>query len=225
MSSRRADSVREALEHMIVTGELVNGERLDEISLSEKFGCSRTPLREAFQSLAASGLLELIPHRGAFVRHPDLSDMIEMFEVMAELEAFCGRLAARRVTQQDLAELYRTVIACEDAVANNDSDRYYAENEKFHHLLYKASGNQFLADQAGQLHRRLKPYRRLQLRVRGRLEQSLSEHRAILEALENGNADDVAVALRAHVAVQGGKFNDLMASYKSFQQSGQKFGT
>ncbi|MFU8897451.1 GntR family transcriptional regulator [Roseinatronobacter thiooxidans] len=220
MSSRRADSVREALEQMIVTGDLVNGERLDETSLSEQFGCSRTPLREAFQSLAASGLLELVPHRGAFVRHPDLGEMIEMFEVMAELEAFCGRLAARRVTTQDLADLCKTVTACEDAAARNDSDRYYAENEKFHHLLYKASGNGFLADQAKQLHRRLKPFRRLQLRVRGRLQQSLSEHRIILNALEQGSEDDVAAALRTHVAVQGGKFNDLMASYKNFHLTG-----
>ncbi|WP_114964999.1 GntR family transcriptional regulator [Alkalilacustris brevis] len=215
MQSRRADSVREALEQMIVTGELVNGERLDEMSLSEHFGCSRTPLREAFQNLAASGLLELVPHRGAFVRLPSLSEMIEMFEVMAELEAFCGRLAARRVTPQDLADLLETVIACEDAVANNDHDLYYIENERFHHLLYKASGNGFLTDQAKKLHRRLKPFRRLQLRVRGRLQQSLAEHRAILAALENGDAQEAADALRSHVAVQGGKFNDLMASYKN----------
>lgn len=220
MSSRRADSVREALEQMIVTGDLVSGERLDEVSLSERFGCSRTPLREAFQQLAASGLLELVPHRGAFVRHPELGEMIEMFEVMAELEAFCGRLAARRVTQQNLADLCKTVTACEDAAARNDSDRYYAENEEFHHLIYKASGNEFLAEQARQLHRRLKPFRRLQLRVRGRLTQSLAEHRAILTALERGDEEGAAGTLRAHVAVQGGKFNDLMASYKNFRLTG-----
>lgn len=215
MSLRRADNIRETLEQMIVTGELTNGERLDEMALSERFGCSRTPLREAFHNLAASGLLELVPHRGAFVRHPGLTEMVEMFEVMAELEAFCGRLAARRVSPQDLAALYETVIACESAVAGNDHDQYYAENERFHHLLYKASGNGFLSEQARHLHRRLKPFRRLQLRVRGRLEQSLAEHRVILAALENGKPEDAARALRSHVAVQGGKFNDLMASYKT----------
>ncbi|MCO8146815.1 GntR family transcriptional regulator [Rhodovulum tesquicola] len=215
MQPRRADGVREALEQMIVTGELTNGERLDETSLAERFGCSRTPLREAFQSLAASGLLDLVPHRGAFVRHPGLTDMVEMFEVMAELEAYCGRLAARRVSAADLAALRETVIACEDAAAASDHDRYYAENERFHHLIYAASGNGFLAEQARQLHRRLKPFRRLQLRVRGRLDQSLAEHRAILAALEAGDANAVSEALRGHIAVQGGKFNDLMASYKS----------
>jgi len=215
MSSRRADIVRETLEHLIVTGELTNGERLDETALSERFGCSRTPLREAFHNLAASGLLKLVPHRGAFVRHPSLTEMVEMFEVMAELEAFCGKLATRRISAQERAALYETVIACEDAVAANDHDRYYIENERFHHLVYSTSGNGFLAEQARQLHRRLKPFRRLQLRVRGRLEQSLAEHRAILAALEKGDPDEAACALRAHVAVQGGKFNDLMASYKT----------
>jgi len=215
MSSRRADIICETLQQMIVTGALANGDRLDETALSEQFGCSRTPLREALQTLAASGLIALIPHRGAFVRHPSLTEMVEMFEVMAELEAFCGKLAARRITTEDLAALYETVVACEDAVTANDHDRYYSENERFHHLVYKASGNGFLEDQARRLHARLKPFRRLQLRVRGRLEQSLTEHRFILDALENGRPEQAAAALRDHVAVQGGKFNDLMASYKS----------
>lgn len=215
MTLRRADFIRESLEQMIVTGALANGERLDETALSERFGCSRTPLREAFQALAASGLIELLPHRGAFVRHPSLTQMVEMFEVMAELEAFCGRLAARRVSSEDLEQLHETVLACEGAVRANDHDCYYHENERFHHLLYRASGNSFLADQASRLHARLKPFRRLQLRVRGRLEQSLAEHRVILEALEKGDAEGAAAALRDHVAVQGGKFNDLMASYNA----------
>ncbi len=214
METRRADGVREALEQMIVTGELSDGDRLDEMSLADRFGCSRTPLREAFQALAASGLVQLIPRRGAFVRHPSLGEMVEMFEVMAELEALCGRLAARRVTPELLAELWATVTACEAAVAAQDHDRYYAENERFHLLLYRAGGNAFLEAEAARLHRRLKPFRRLQLRVRGRMAQSLAEHRAVLAALRDGDAEAAASVLRDHVAVQGGKFNDLMASYR-----------
>lgn len=214
MESRRADGVREALEQMIVTGELSDGERLDEMSLAERFGCSRTPLREAFHALAASGLVQLIPRRGAFVRHPGLEEMVEMFEVMAELEALCGRLAARRVTPELLSELWDTVTACEAAVDAGDSDAYYAENERFHLLLYSAGGNVFLEGEATRLHRRLKPFRRLQLRVRGRMAQSLREHRAALEALRAGEAEMAASILRDHVAVQGSKFNDLMAGYR-----------
>ncbi len=214
MNTRMADNVREALEQMIVTGEFADGERLDEIRLAEKFHVSRTPLREAFQMLAGSGLVELLPRRGAFVRHPAFHEMIEMFEVMAELEAVCGRLAARRVTPQVLEQIRATVIACEAAVAAGDTDGYYRENERFHALIYTASGNDFLAGEAQRLHRRLQPFRRMQLRVRGRMTQSLTEHRQILTALEDGNSPVAETVLRDHVAVQGAKFNDLMASYK-----------
>jgi len=214
MNTRMADHVREALEQMIVTGEFADGERLDEIRLAERFHVSRTPLREAFQVLAASGLVELVPRRGAFVRHPAFHEMIEMFEVMAELEAFCGRLAARRVTPDVLAAIRNTVDACEAAAHAGDSDGYYRENERFHHMIYTASGNEFLAAEAQRLHRRLQPFRRMQLRVRGRMVQSLTEHRQILDALEAGDSIAAETVLRDHVAVQGGKFNDLMASYK-----------
>lgn len=209
-----ADDVREALEQMIVTGEFVDGERLDENRLAERFHVSRTPLREAFQMLAASGLVELLPRRGAFVRHPAFHEMVEMFEVMAELEAVCGRLAARRVTPEVLARIRATVIACEAAVAASDTDGYYRENEHFHQLIYTASGNDFLAAEARRLHKRLQPFRRMQLRVRGRMLQSLTEHRQILTALEAADSAGAEATLRDHVAVQGAKFNDLMASYK-----------
>lgn len=217
MSERMADKIRAKLEEMIVTGEFSDGERLDEIRLADRFDVSRTPLREAFQQLAASGLLVLEPRRGAFVRQPAFEEMIEMFEVMAELEAMCGRLAARRVSEPVLDAIRETVLACEEAVNRGEADVYYAENEHFHHLIYDASGNHFLAEEARRLHRRLKPFRRMQLQLRGRMAQSLGEHRAILEALEKGDETSAATVLRDHVAVQGGKFNDLMVSFRRSQ--------
>jgi DNA-binding GntR family transcriptional regulator len=214
MSERIADSLREQLEQAILTGEFHDGERLDEARLSERYAVSRTPLREAFQRLAASGLVELVPHRGAFVRHPAFDEVVEMFEVMAEMEAFCGRLAARRVSDAMLDQIEATVTACEVSVARGDSDGYYRENERFHHLIYEASGNGFLAAEAARLHRRLQPFRRMQLRLRGRMRQSLNEHRRILDALRAGDSAVAADTLRGHVAVQGERFNDLMASYR-----------
>lgn len=215
MSERIADTLREELEQAILTGEFHDGDRLDEARLSERFAVSRTPIREAFQRLAASGLVELVPHRGAFVRHPDFAEVVEMFEVMAELEALCGRLAARRVDDAMLDRIEATVTACEASVAANDADGYYRENERFHHLIYEAGGNGFLAAEAARLHRRLQPFRRMQLRSRGRLRQSLDEHRRIVEALRAGDSAVAADILRGHVAVQGERFNDLMASYRS----------
>ncbi|WP_339765496.1 GntR family transcriptional regulator [uncultured Hoeflea sp.] len=214
MGTRIADSIRERIEQMIVTGEFADGERLDEVKLAEQFGVSRTPLREAFQSLAASGLLTLEARRGAFIRHPDFVELVEMFEVMAELEAMCGFRAARHVTESQMLAIGKTIEACEAAISAGDFDEYYRENEKFHHLVYEASGNRFLAREAARLHKRLQPYRRLQLRATGRMPQSMREHRDVFAALERNDPKAAAAALRQHVAIQGERFNDLMASYR-----------
>lgn len=214
-SDRRTDQIREALEEMIVDGRFADGDRLDEVRLAEHFQVSRTPLREAFQALAASGLVELRLRRGAFVRFPALDEVVEMFEVMAEIEALCGRQAVRRMTAQDQANLQAALSACEQASAAGDTEAYYRANRAFHLAIYRASGNRFLAAEAERLHRRLKPFRRLQLRMRGRMQESLAEHRAILAALTAGSATTAADALRAHVAVQGDRFNDLATGYRA----------
>ncbi|MES2477065.1 MAG: GntR family transcriptional regulator [Verrucomicrobiota bacterium] len=214
MPSRNADDIRETLEQRIVEGEFGDGERLDEVKLATRFGVSRTPLREALRMLAGSGLVELIPRRGAFVRHPGVVELIEMFEVMAELEALCGRHAARRISPAGLAALAVAARACEQAMEKQDPDAYYHRNEEFHQLIYKASGNSFLAAEACRLQKRLRPFRRMQLRARGRMRQSMEEHVTILKALEMGDADLAASSLRVHVAVQGERFQDLLSTYE-----------
>ena len=214
MVTRTADRIRESLEQSIIEGEFENGERLDEVRLATGFGVSRTPFREALQMLAGSGLVELIPRRGAYVRHPGIIELVEMFEVMAELEALCGRLAARRISQAELVEISKAAKACELSVEKQDPDGYYHDNEDFHGLIYKFSGNTFLSNEAAKLHRRLRPFRRMQLRARGRLDQSMKEHAMILAALEAGDPDAAADALRTHISVQGEKFHDLIATYE-----------
>lgn len=214
MEKRHADIIAAELEERIFDGTFGDGDRLDEARLAEHFGVSRTPLREALQRLAKSGLVELIPRRGAFVRQPGPVELIEMFEVMAELEAACGRLAARRISDAALADLRDANVKCETAVAAQDSAGYYAENERFHQIIYAESGNAFLAKETNNLHRRLRPFRRQQLKLRGRLAQSMAEHKAIVDALEQGRPEDAAQALRDHVAIQGEKFHSLMATLK-----------
>lgn len=215
LPDRRTDQIREALEEMIVEGRFADGDRLDEVRLAEHFQVSRTPLREAFQALAASGLVELRLRRGAFVRFPALDEVVEMFEVMAEIEALCGRQAVRRMTPEDHTAIESALIACELASASSDTEGYYRANRDFHLAIYRASGNRFLAAEAERLHRRLKPFRRLQLRMRGRMHESLAEHRAILNALTAGNPTLAADELRRHIAVQGERFNDLAAGYRA----------
>ena len=215
MDVRRADHILQDLEQMIVTGSFADGERLDEIRLAEHFGVSRTPIREAFQKLAVSGLVEQRPRRGVFVREPGPAELVEMFETMAELEAACGRLAALRITRERLEALRAANALCQQAVEADDADQYYQHNEGFHHLIYAATENAYLEDTAKRLQKRLKPYRRMQLHLRGRMAQSMAEHEAILAALAAGDGVAAADMLRGHVAVQGEKFHNLLAHLRS----------
>ena len=214
MERKRSDIIADALEGMIFDGTFADGDRLDEVQLATRFSVSRTPVREALLRLAQSGLVEQMPRRGVFVRQPGPVELIEMFEVMAELEAVCARLAATRITDTALRDLHATNERCNAAVDAQDADGYYRENERFHAILYRQSGNGFLEQECLRLHRRLQPFRRVQLGLRGRLRQSMSEHEAIVAALEAGEGDRAAEAIRAHVAVQGEKFHHLMASLK-----------
>jgi len=214
MEQKRSDIIADQLEELIFDGTFVDGQRLDEVQLSERFTVSRTPVREALLRLAQSGLVEQFPRRGVFVRQPGPIELMEMFEVMAELEATCARFAASRISDAAIAELNETNERCNSAVGENDADGYYRENEKFHAILYKESGNSFLEQECLRLQRRLQPFRRTQLRLRGRLKQSMREHEKIVSALIDGDGQDAAEAIRDHVAVQGEKFHHLMASLK-----------
>ncbi len=214
MELTRADQIAEALEHLVFQGEYADGQRLDEIKLAERFNVSRTPVREALQRLVMSGMAEQIPRRGVFVRQPGPVELLEMFETMAELEAACGRFAAARMTETGLQRLADANKRCEQAVKNQDIAGYYLENEVFHQEIYRGAANSFLQNKALRLQNRLKPYRRVQLRFRGRMAQSLKEHETIIEALKDGNAELAERTLRAHVTVQGEKFQQLMAGLK-----------
>jgi DNA-binding GntR family transcriptional regulator len=212
MKQKRSDQLREAIEEKIAIGEYAPGKRLDEAVLLAEFGVSRTPLREALIQLASLGLIELRPRRGAVVAEVSPKQLIEMFEVMGELEAMCSRLAARRITEAEQKELLAAHQACKAAAESDGPDAYYYANERFHFAIYNAAHNSFLAAQARQLHRKLRVYRRLQLRVRNRVASSFVEHEGVVAAILAGNGDVAAERIRQHVLVQGERFGDLIAS-------------
>lgn len=215
MAERHVDSIADQIEDQIFQGDYENGDRLDEVKLAAHFGVSRTPVREALNRLNQSGLVDQIPRRGAFVRQPGPIELLQMFEAMAEIEAGCARLAALRVSDEALDEMDVANDRCEEAANDGDADRYYFENEIFHNLIYRETGNQFLEQQARTLHRRLRPFRRTQLQLRGRMNSSLEEHKRVVEALRKGDANKAASSIRDHVAIQGEKFHHLMAFLKS----------
>ena len=207
----RVQLVRDELEEDIVNGRMAPGEQLHLEALVQRFGVSRTPVREALQQLEASGLVVVVPKRGTYVARVGMPELIQMFEVMAELEALCASLAARRVQAPALAEIAAAHSACEREAGSQDANAYYYANEQFHQLIYQACGNPFLVQQTTMLKNRLKPYRRLQLRLRNRIAQSLEEHRQIVNALQMGDGPTAARVARDHVLIQGQRFTDLMS--------------
>lgn len=217
MLKRRGDDVREILENEIVTGEITPGARLDEVKLAERFGVSRTPIREVLNQLSTSGLVELRPRRGAFVAHLSLEKLVEMFETMAEMEAVCGRLAARRMTDEERDHLRRVHESCGRAARSGDPDAYYAENAEFHEVIYEGCHNRFLTDEVRRLRRRLQAYRRLQLRVRDRIKTSYAEHTEIVDGILSGDDRRTEEALRKHIMVQGERFTELIAGLEGLR--------
>lgn len=214
-SRSRVQQVRDQLEDDIVNGRMRPGEQVQIEPLMVRFAVSRTPVREALQQLEISGLIEVLPKRGTFVAKVGIPELVHMFEVMAELEAMCAKLAARRAPEATLASIRGALVVCEREAASADANAYYYANEHFHSLIYQACGNPFLVQQTLALKNRLKPYRRLQLRMRNRIQQSLNEHREIVLALEAGDAEAAAHAAREHVLIQGQRFNDFLSMSES----------
>lgn len=209
---RLADRVRLGLEREIVTGDLAPGSRLDEAGLAERYSVSRTPVREALMQLAAGGLVEMRPRQGALVAAIGTFELAEMFEVMAELEALCGRLAARRMTPRERTGLAELHAACGPYLDGADADGYYALNLRFHEAIYAGSHNAFLEQETRKIRHRLSPYRRMQLHRPGRLSDSHAEHGRVVAAIVAGEQELAGRLLKDHVAIQSDTFVDFLAT-------------
>ena len=211
-SNKLSDKLLETIEERIVTGEYPGGTRLDEVELAEAFGVSRTPIREALIQLSAMNMLEKRPRKGWVVTEVSPARLCEMFEVMAELEAMCGRLAARRASLFQQQRIKAAHAACS---SSKDPDTYFRLNEEFHFAIYEASQNAFLIEEVRAVARRVRPYRRLQLRVRERLKTSFQEHDDIVKAILAGDSALAGEKLHSHVIVQGQRFTDLVESMEN----------
>jgi len=194
-----ANDLRRRLSDAIMAGELGPGSRLDESELAARYGVSRTPVREALRQLAAVGLAEYRPHRGVIVAFPAQRRVAEMFEVMAELEAICARLAALRMDAGERRELDNLHQKSLEHVRAGRMDDYDAANTVFHALLYRGARNQFLEETTLSVRQRMQPFRRNQFRLLGRLGNSFAEHDKVVEAVLRGDAGAAEAAMREHV--------------------------
>ena len=207
-----AQDLRDRLEEEILSGQRAPGSRLDESKLALHFGVSRTPVREALRELAAADLVVLRPRQGAVVATVTVTQLLHMFEVMAELESFCARLAARRMTAEERRRLSAVHEDCRTLAEQGEAHAYYDANRRFHEVIYAGSHNSYLEEATSGMRNRLSPYRRFQLHHPGRTMKSWNEHRAVVEAILGGDAEGAAAAMSHHVTIQGDVFTDLISA-------------
>ncbi len=177
------------LEEEILNGTLKKGDTLTEITLAERLGVSRTPLRAALHALAEEGLVEIVPNRGATVIGVSRDDLVDIYKIRMRLEGIAAGLAAKRITPEAVKALENSVELSEFYLSKNDSDHLKELDSEFHGIIYKSSGSRHIAKILTELHRNIRSYRKLSLSVPTRLENSVKEHRAILEAIKSADAE------------------------------------
>ncbi|HEV7256748.1 MAG TPA: GntR family transcriptional regulator [Bosea sp. (in: a-proteobacteria)] len=190
-----------ALRDYIVEGNLEDGARVPERLLCERFGISRTPLREALKVLASEGLIDLLPNRGARVRVLSADDLRELFDVMGGLEALAGRLACERISDEEIAEIERVHHEMYRFYLRRDMHGYFQCNQEIHRMIVEAAGNAALkatyAGFAGRI-RRVR-YSANLATDRDRWGEAMREHEAILDALRRRSGSELSDILFQHL--------------------------
>ncbi|QRF61565.1 GntR family transcriptional regulator [Variovorax sp. UC122_21] len=206
-----SDKIREALEDEIVSGKLYAGCRLDEQELMERFNVSRTPAREALQQLATAGLVDIVPRHGAVVATLSLTEYVAMLEMLTELEGLAARLSARRMPAALRKDLEASIRACEEAAAQDDPVAYERANRWFHETVYDGSLNEVLARQLRLMRLRMRHPQRSLFDRPNRVRNSMVEHRAIVQAILNGDEDGADRAMSMHISSGGNVYVDAVA--------------
>jgi DNA-binding GntR family transcriptional regulator len=195
---RLSDKAYQLIRHKIITLELPPRSAIDEQALMEDLQLGRTPIREALQRLAAEDLVFFAPRRGIFVADVSLTDLQKIFELRIILEGFCARLAAQRVTNDQLAEM-RFLIQELSRLPGGDSKKLMAIDEQFHELLYQAADNEFLAETLRRLHALSFRIWHLVLDRLGSVKGAMEQHIEIVRALQVRDEEQAEVLLQRHV--------------------------
>ena len=190
--------VAEQLRQRIFRRELEPGSWIDELKIAEEFGISRTPLREALKVLAAEGLVTMKVRRGAYVTEMSEKDLRDVYHLLSLLESDAAGVVAERATpeqQQTLRDLHAEL---ESAAGNREA--FFSVNERFHMALLDMADNRWRSQMVADLRKVMKLNRHNSLFKQGRIEDSLSEHRAILDAMLARDPEGTRRAMQAHFA-------------------------
>jgi DNA-binding GntR family transcriptional regulator len=195
---------------MILAGEVLPGERLNELALSRRLNVSRAPLREAMRSLEQLGLLEIVPNRGALVRQVSMKDALDLYDLRAALFRGAARLAARRALPEEVARLQQLNKAMQEAAASKRVAVYYVRNLEFHTGLMAAGGNVPMARAYDRAVKGLHLFRRRSLVHPAQLGLSLQEHEDMLNAISARDAAAAGDAAERHIMLGRDRMLDTL---------------
>jgi DNA-binding GntR family transcriptional regulator len=197
------DEATERIRDMIVEGRLAAGEWINEAELCQQMQISRTPLREALKILAAEGLVELVPRRGAHVAQLSVREVVDLFEALSGVEGLAAELAAERISAADLDNLRRLQLRIEQTHRTKDRREYFRENQELHEAIVRSSGNSAIIEIHRRLIARVRRARYQAILSESRWAESVQEHAHILGAVESRNARRAGESMRQHVAHTG----------------------
>ena len=187
------------IEDGILSGKYKSGEQLTELGLTKEIGVSRTPIRSALHRLSEEGLVELTPNRRVVVLGVTKEDVIDTYKIRMRLDGLASRLCAELIDKEKISELREVVELSEFYISKNNPEKIKQLDTEFHHIIYEATGNRMLAKILGDLHKKIKVYRKASLSVSARPEKSVKEHREILEAIERGDGDEAERLTSLHI--------------------------
>ncbi|MBW2338698.1 MAG: GntR family transcriptional regulator [Deltaproteobacteria bacterium] len=190
------------LREMIMSGELQEGDKIKENELCIVMEISKTPLREALRVLSAEGLIRLIPNRGSYVTTPTFEEIKEMFDVMSVLEGVCARTAAEKMSSGDFKKLEDIHHQLEKNFRLKDQKQYIHHNNLYHAFVQELAGNKTLNQIVNGLRQKILLYRFKSLNLSGRFKQSIQEHRDLLEAFRNRDAEKAELLMTSHMKKQ-----------------------
>ncbi len=190
------EEVAEQLRQRIFQRQLEPGSWIDEVKIAQEFGISRTPLREALKVLAAEGLVTMKVRRGAYVTEVSENDLADVYHLLSLLESDAAGVVAQKATDDELKDLQQ--IHKELEAAQNNRDKFFAINERFHMRLLEVAGNRWRDQMVADLRKVMKLNRHNSLFKTGRIKESMLEHRAIMEAIAHRDGKTAAKRMQEH---------------------------
>lgn len=177
------------LREEILNGKYKEKDELKEAAVAEELGVSRTPVREAFRQLELEGLIRIVPNKGAYVTGISSADVADIYEIRSLLEGLCAKWATKKITKAAIEEMEETILLSEFHLAKENFEQLTELDNRFHMQLYEACESKMLIHLLKDFHQYVQKERQKTLSDKARSRAAVAEHKSIMEAIRDGNAE------------------------------------